>query len=521
MKTSIYRKLILIILVFAFSLSLAACGGSSGDESGNSSGGASSENTNRNSSVEMPYTPGASFNPISGTNLYNLAAADLMFEGLFDLDENLSPVPVLCESYSTDDGIKYTFKIKSGITFHDGSPLTASDCVNSIVQAKGNTNYVRRFSCIKGISASSDTTFNVTLWYENYSLPALLSTKIVKSGTAGNSVPVGTGPYSYSSDDSGTYLVPYSGYRDQSRIFTDKITLVDITSLDFTSAFESGGLDIVSVDPTEKIFKNVNTDYDMHYYSTTTLQYIGFNFNSSIIGDSTVRTAISSLINREYIANSIMSNSLGASPLILNPILSSSYDTAWEKGRGYNVKKAEQLLDEAGIKDFDGDGWLDYPRDGGDYSGITINFIVNKESSEKVEAAEYITQSLQDAGFNVRLNILEWAEYLMALTEGNYTMYYAEVGIAPDYNFAPLLEPDGTLNYGGLSSEEYSDLVYAFLGAKTSEEKLSAAKSLCETVADKSPLIPIGYKKYAVMVQRQILDEFNPNCSNLFYRKNK
>ena len=160
---------------------------------------------------------------------------------------------------------------------------------------------------------------------------------------------MGTGPYSYSSDDSGTYLVPYSGYRDQSRIFTDKITLVDITSLDFTSAFESGGLDIVSVDATEKIFKNVNTDYDMHYYSTTTLQYIGFNFNSSIIGDSTVRTAISSLINREYIANSIMSNSLGASPLILNPILSSSYDTAWEKGRGYNVKKAEQLIDEAGI----------------------------------------------------------------------------------------------------------------------------------------------------------------------------
>lgn len=513
MKSSLFKKTIALLLAVSIATCIAGCGSEDeGDDSGTlSNSDKIATNTNKNGTIEMPYDTESTFNPATCTNLYNLAVADLMFECLFDLDDDLNPVPLLCESYTTEDGIKYTFTIRSDVKFSDGSAFTAEDAVYSITQAKSSTNYVRRFSCIKGISATSSTTFDVTLHYANYSFPSLLNIKVMKNGTASAKAPTGTGPYYLSGDT----LLPNSHYRDESKIFTDSIRLVDITTIDFTEAFENGDIDIVSIDPAEKIFKYVNIDYDTYYYNSTVLQYISFNFNSSITSNAALRTAISLCIDRDYIASSIMDGSIHASPLILNSQLCGYYDTAWEKGRGYNLEKAKELLEEAKIKDYNGDGLLEYPS-GDSYRSFSLEFIVNKESPYKVAAAEYITESLRSLGFDIKLNILSWSEYLLALTNGDFDMYYAEVGIGTDYNFAPLLETDGTLNYGDLILTVYSNLVYDFLAAPDRESKLEAAEDLCKTIADNSPIIPIGYKTYAVMTHRNQIENLSPSISSIF-----
>ena len=264
-------------MIFSF----AACGAGSSDDSETPS----STDTDKisrvskdNKTIEMPYSTEFSFNPISGSGLYNRTVGDLMFEGLFDLDDSMNPIPVLCEDFSTEDGLAYTFNIKKGVKFHDGTELTAADVVYSINQAKNSDMYSRRFACLKEISSASSTSVKATLKYANYGFPTLLDIKIVKSGTLGNRIPTGTGPYVYSSD--GPSLLPFESYRDPDAVFTDMIGLVDIDSVDFSEAFESGKIDIVTVDPADNVYKYVNSDYDMYYFDSTILHYIGFNFGS-------------------------------------------------------------------------------------------------------------------------------------------------------------------------------------------------------------------------------------------------
>lgn len=519
MKSDFYKKIISLCLAASVAVGLSACK-SKDDESGGNGG----ENLDKisvstvdNGQIDMPYDPNSTFNPITCTNLYNLAAADLMFESLFDIDMYGKAVPVLCESYSTDDGIKYTFKIRTGIKFSDGSTFTAADAVSSIVNAKGNLNYQKRFSSIAGISATSSDTFAVTLSYANYRFPSLLDIKVVKDGTFSVKAPTGTGPYVYSASPE-PRLVKNANYRDSSYHFTDSIRLVNLSENDFTSSFESGAVDIINIDPALGIYKYIKTEYDIKYYSSTTLQYIGFNYDTRVMGDSDVRTAISSLIDRDYIEKTIYSSCIQASSLVFNPRFAAYYDPSWEVGRGYNRERASQLLAKAGVRDYNGDGFYDYPDGNGGYTTFSIKFIVNSENDLKVETAEYITRVLNEAGFKVQLSVMSWEAYLLALSRGNFNMYLAEVGLSPDYNIAPIVERGGSLNYGGLSSTEYSDLVYKYLAAPDEESAVKAAGDLCTAIADKSPIIPIGYKKYAVLSHRKQMDGFTPTLSNIFGR---
>ena len=502
-------------MIFSF----AACGGDTSDDSAvprSTDTDKISRVSKDNKTIEMPYSTEFSFNPISGSGLYNRAVGDLMFEGLFDLDDSMNPIPVLCEDFSTEDGIEYTFNIKKGIRFHDGTELTAADVVYSINQAKKSEMYSRRFACLKDISAASSTTVKATLKYSNYGFPTLLDIRIVKSGTLGNRIPTGTGPYVYSSD--GPCLIPFDSYRDPDAVFTEMIGLVDIDSVDFAEAFESGQIDIVTVDPADNVYKYVNTDYDMYYFDTTILQYIGFNFGTFYIADPAVRTAISCLVDRNYISKTIMKNNVRSSPLILNPRFCSFYDNSWETGRGYSKERAGEILEAADIRDRNDDGWLDYPLED-NFRTISFKFIVNKDNPEKVAAAKYITETLNDYGFKTELAVLTWDDYLYALTTGDFSMYYAEAGIAPNYNFTPLLEPGGAMNYGKLTNNAYAELNYALLSADSEAAQMAAAKAFCDSIGENSPIIPICYKKYAVMTHRNQIEGFSPTISNIFFKK--
>lgn len=525
LKKTLFEKLILLLLVFGFVLSFAACGSDREDdeeldnptvENPDKISGTSASNK----TIEMPYDSGYSFNPFSGTGLYNMAVCDLLYENIYDLDGKLNPVSTICESYSTSDGIRYYFYLKEGLTFYDGTPLTAYDVVYSIGIARGNTKYIRRLECIRGVSASSDTMFSVTLKYPNYSFPSLLSVKVVKSGTVSSStIAVGSGPYVYTVTENGPVLIENQYYRDQSKIFTDKIALVDISTINFTDAFENGWIDIVSLDPADKLNQYVRSDRELYYYNSNVLQYLGFNYNMASTENYALRTAISRCIDRSYISGRIMENGTTPAPLILNAQLSSAYNTDWEEKSSCDLEVARTILRNANIVDFNGDGYVDYPTTGSatGFVEFTLTFIVNNDSPEKVRTAEYIVSCIEELGIRINLSVLPWNDYLMALTNDEYSIYLAEVGIAPDHNFIPLLDPEATLNYGNMNNKTYVDMVYAFLAAGTDEEKMAKAEALCTAVAEYSPIVPIGYKRYVLMTHRQQIEGIAPNLSNLFF----
>ena len=101
--------------------------------------------------------------------------------------------PVLCESFTaSEDGKTYRYTLVSGVSFSDGTPLTAQDAAASLRAAQQSALYSGRLAHMLSVTADDDRTLTVTLdtAYENFSL--MLDVPIVSAATVQSSTPLGT-----------------------------------------------------------------------------------------------------------------------------------------------------------------------------------------------------------------------------------------------------------------------------------------------------------------------------------------
>ena len=90
----------------------------------------------------LPYDPDQTLDPVTCADGMQQVAGSLIYEGLFRLDRQLEPQPWLCQSYTYDAAsLTYTFTLRSGVTFSDGSPLTAADAAATLRRAKSSQRY--------------------------------------------------------------------------------------------------------------------------------------------------------------------------------------------------------------------------------------------------------------------------------------------------------------------------------------------------------------------------------------------
>lgn len=138
----------------------------------------------------LPYLEGQPLNPLTCPDGVQQTVASLLYEGLFRLDQALTPQPLLCASYTYDsETLTYKLTLRDGVVFSDGSPLSAADVKATLNAARSSARYARRLSDVKSISAG-DGTVTLTLNRPNTGLPALLDIPILKSGTEKHSVPL-------------------------------------------------------------------------------------------------------------------------------------------------------------------------------------------------------------------------------------------------------------------------------------------------------------------------------------------
>jgi ABC-type transport system substrate-binding protein len=458
----------------------------------------------------LNYDSTASPNPLYGMNTYNNDIFSLVYEGLFKLNSSLEPEPVLCDSYTTDDGITFTFKLKSGVKFHDGKTLTASDVEYTINRAAGSPKYSSRFKSVIAVNAKDDETLVIILSSANYSFPALLDVPIIESGAGDESSPAGTGPYVLKTGGRTSYLSAFSSYRDYSSLPIDTIYLTELEPLELSENFSSHAIDLISYDPTGIMDINVHSDYETRHYATTNLVYIGFNLSSGITANTSFRNAIRYLVDTNTIYNDIYSSAATLSPLILSPVLS-YYDSSWADGIGYSRQSFGEYITEAGFSDWDNDGFLESPT----YGKFTITIIVNSESTAKVEIANLIATELKNNGISAEVIPLQWTRYVENLTAGTFNLYIGEARIPADFDLSSLLTTGGSLNYGSIDDDQYKTLIKSFLGA-SEEDKSSCAKELCDYVSDNIPIIPILYKDYAVISHIGVVSDLVPSLSGIF-----
>jgi peptide/nickel transport system substrate-binding protein len=462
------------------------------------------------------YSADHTLNPITGTDPNNMALVPLMYEGLFVLNAKLAAEKVLCQDYSTPDGITYTITLKSGIVMSDGSTLTATDVKYTLNMAKQDGRFTGRLKLIDSVSAVDTQTVKITLKYANFELAKLLDVPIIKANSIDQNHPAGTGPYVYQS--SGVpRLVAISDYRDPLPITT--IYLKDCTDSALSVDFSSQAVDFFWDDPSDASPINILSDHEVRFYDTTILEYVGFNAGNKILSNPDLRRALGLAVDREEIIDEVYLNHAVAAPLVLSPNFN-LYDPAWEPkvtDRLGELSAIFQTIGPKGLDDSDGNGYLEIQNAGGNWTPFSLTFIVNKDNAYRVEAARDIADSMKEVGIDVNLLQLSWNDYTKALQDGNFDMYYGDVSLPADYDLTELLSSSGSLDYGNVGNSSYISYIHNYLASPDDDAEKAAAKELCGYIYQNAPIIPVLYRQYAVHSNRNIVMGLNPTQSSLFY----
>jgi len=471
----------------------------------------------------LRYEPQFTMNPIRALNRDNIMLSSLLYESLFILTEDLVAKPLLCASWGTEDNITFTFEILPDIAMHDGSVMTVDDVVYSLRQAM-NHQRSRHRSKLRGIESvnvdpEDENVIIITLENPNARFIRLLDIPIIRAGTIDDNLPPGSGPYQFPHPEA-MILNRFSGYRHFLDMPLVRINLLECTDSDLTQLFDSGELSLLWDDPAGAFDIRLNRPHEPRLYNTTALQYIGFNANSFALRNPDVRRAIGCAIERQYIVENIMnvprSGQTVAAPATISPVFD-LYDTQWEN-RGDLLWEMGALLEQAGLADAFQDSFLAMPDGYGGFQRFELIFIVNIENSHKVAAANRIAENLRLFGINVNVRALQWSDFMEALEEGRFDMYYGETLLGADFDFSPLLMPgDGNLNFGSTGNTAYRSLILAFLAASTVEEVRYAGEQLNLAVVQNAPFIPILYKRYAIYTHMGAITDASPSQSGIFH----
>jgi len=479
------KKMSLVLAaVMASGMILSACGGNNtaGTKAGSDTTKAAEANTEttapaNGSSTALDLAVQVGPNPETIDPALNSAAdgANIIvhaYEPLMIVDPDNKIVGGQAESFDvSEDGLTYTFHLREGLKWSDGTPLTAEDFVYSWKRlADPNTaapygedmlGYVKGYEeAVAGnldalaVSAPDDKTFVVEL-----EVPCVYFSKLI---THASMVPVQKATIEANGDQwtlkPETYVsngplkmvewVPGShitfakneNYWNASKVTlnTLKFVLMEDANAAY-SAYQSGEVSMIKTLPTEEIPSLRNTE-DFQIGSTMGTYYISFQTQKEPFNNPDVRKALSLAIDRDYVANTVMQGIYAPAKNFVGPGISdaengSSFEDVTRKNNGgdfFNVAdheadivKAKELLAKAGYPDGQG-----FP---------TIEYMTNDQLFHK-PLAEYLQSCWKETlGITMDIKIVEWSTFTPTRRAGDFQI--ARNGWLLDYD-----DPSNMLN---------------------------------------------------------------------------
>ena len=241
----------------------------------------------------LPYMPGRSLDPVDCADGMQQTVSSLLYEGLFRLDGRFEAQPCLCVSYTHDETAgRYTFAIREGVQFSDGSLLTARDVKASLDRARESERYRSRLSEISSISVKGDSV-TIVLSSPNAAFPALLDVPIVKSGSQDSPAPLGTGPYFYAEEETGAYLIANQSWWRGERQPVERIALVEAPDNDaMLYRFSSHEVQLITADLTGVTAVSTTGSVGCVDAETAVMQYVGCNTAAAPLDSTALRQAL-------------------------------------------------------------------------------------------------------------------------------------------------------------------------------------------------------------------------------------
>ncbi len=439
----------------------------------------------------------------------------LIWESLIYIDDDYKPQPLLCERWEeTGNGKTWTFYLRSGITFSDGTPLTANDVVataqyildlarNEEATDKGYYANLRYF--IDSIKADGDLTVVVKADRPYYGLLYAMTFPILPADRIQTASPPGTGPYVISKFEPKDFiwLTASPTWWPQQPKVTEIMATFHTNNKESINSYEYAKVDAVftrSISAAQ--YKSGTSSLRLDYRSRQ-LETLLMNHTSFPLESVKIRQAIRYAINVDKIAAQVYMNMVDRTdtPMINGNWLYSDTAGAYT----YDVEKAKELLAEEGWKDLDGDGTLDKVVEGSEnpkHLVLRIHVYEDSDNSVRVETGNMIVDMLAQVGISARVITDTFANVTTKLSAGSFDLALVafQMDTVPDPGF--LLMSGNTGNYCRYRSQDMTDLCKALRTKADPDDFAQALAAIQQKFAEDAPFICLFYRSGTILTRK-------------------
>ena len=446
------------------------------------------------------------------------------FECLLAVDEDGKLIPGQAESWETsEDGLTWTFHLRDGLKWSDGTDLTANDFVYSwkrvcdpmvaapyaetvLGMVEGYEDAITGNLDALQVVAEDDKTLVVTLnapcsYFGSLAAFATLSpvqqATIEANGDAwatSAETYISNGPFYVSEWVPSSYIMmsknPNYWNADAIKLDGIKFNLIEDSNAAY-SAYQTGEVLFIKDVPTEEI-PSLSGNSDFYVDPIIGTYYLSVNCDREPFNDPQVRKALSLAIDREYVAGTLMQGTYSAAGNFMGPgwidTDGSQFMDNANGGQPYidttnyeaNLAVAKQILADAGYPDGEGLPSITYSTNDAGYHRVV---------------AEYLQQAWSELGIDVTVDIVEWASFTPMRRNGDYDA--SRNGWVGDYsdpsNMLDLLYSTNGNNDGKFNNADYDaamELSRTTLDAAERSEALHKAEDI---LMEETACIPVAY----------------------------
>jgi len=499
-----------IILVLLTAL-ITACGSSSDSTTPNDNSGQQTETSAPKDGGNLIIGVGADpviLNPNYAGDRVSLTIDQSLYAPLFQVNNGKKTYYLADSLTASADSMTYTLKLKSGLTWHDGQPLTADDVVftiNSILDEKQNSMF-RGNLIIGGKPIEVKKVDDVTVEFAMpQAAPAFEATlvqltpipkhifeneaNIEKSPK--NNTPVGSGPFKFKEYKTGEYVTlerfdNYFGGKPHLDTVTYRIAK-DTNAANL--ALQNGELNINYVSPQDAPTIQGSGSFDLIPYSEGRLSYILINEKSDlgVLDRKEVRQALGYALNREELITAAYLSPEYADPAhsFLTP--DTMFHTNDVATFDNDAAKAKELFKQAGV--------------------TKLRFIVKSGDKTQESIGLYVQQKLKEAGVNVEIQSVDASALNSKVYGGTSTDFDLTVGgyimgFDPDA-YSILFTTDNSSNYSHYSNKQVDELFQKGAGEADAAKRGELYKQAQQLVAEDAAIYPIAYTKTIVAVDKR------------------
>ncbi|MGO4950718.1 MULTISPECIES: ABC transporter substrate-binding protein [Paenibacillus] len=474
--------------------------------------------TNRKDNIVVGMTsPKGVFNPLFWQTTYDLYVVRTVFDSFLQVKADGTYENSLADKVDVSpDGLKYTFHLKPGVKYSDGTPVTVKDYAFVLkvlhdpnydgetdvlsFKIKGGKEYHDgKANDISGIKVIDDNTVEVTVTEataytkdflgEQYFMPEAYYGKGFKKGNldsikALNNKPIGSGQYVLKSFSPGQQVVfdanpnYFKGApKVKSVIFK---TTTEETNL---SMLQTGETDMDNITVTEDNVEELKAlgFLDVNIMPTNGYGYIAFNHKEKKFKDPKVRQALTIGLNRKEIVQGVY----GPYANVINIPQSTESWSYTDEGINkyeFDTAKAKALLDEAGWK-VGADGIRE--KDG---EKLTINFSATADNPVVEALLPIMSNNYKELGIKLTSETLDFNAIMDKKDTGKFDMFFAAWGLTPDPDTTTFIS-NGAQNDIGYSNKKVDELTVAGKHELDQEKRKLIYKQLYQELNKDLPTI--------------------------------